>query len=657
MMLKKTFTVLLSFIGFLGAAVAADGDTTEIITHQDILIQTNPSKGRTDYYGWGAFPKEGSFQRMYAELSFECPDGLRCGEWDYLNYIYLRTRKGDHNDTLNWEIMRFITPYGFSFNSRWKHTWRFDITDFESLFRDSVEIQYRHTGYEAKNDRGWIINLKFVMIEGKPDREVLNISRMYQKSVPFGDVAKFRDNTPEFTWTPTKGTKTSRIKIIQTGHGMDQPSNCAEFCPRNRFLYMDGNCFDTSLVWRADCGENPVYPQAGTWIYDRSGWCPGQNVLEYNVDLTEDGSELRDIVHTFDLDMEAYTKTSGNSNYVITAYLVEYGDIKKGQDASIIDIIQPSTHSQHLRRNPICSEPTILVKNNGKSPLFSIDIDYGVKGGKKSSHHWVGKLRFGETTEIRLPYKMDWTPVSNQFEASIVKTNGVKDWDPSNNTLAVEMPEPPKLMTDKIVVFFRSNNAPMENSWKILDAGGHVYKERKSFPTANTLYRDTVELYNGCFTFILDDRGTPNPAYPLNEDGIGWWGNTTDGNGSIQLRSVTGSILAAFNPDFGSEVRTEFTVGYALNQDNLGSRPSQMKVFPNPATDGFMVDLPERFVKSTNPSSLEVFTLEGRKVYEERFSRLSSSAIWINSESLKAGAYIVKFRQNNDLCTSKVLLK
>jgi hypothetical protein len=269
----------------------------------------------------------------------------------------------------------------------------------------------------------------------------------------------------------------------------------------------------------------------------------------------------------------------------------------------------------------------------------------------------VGELRFGETTEIRLPYKMDWTPVSNQFEASIVKTNGVKDWDPSNNTLAVEMPEPPKLMPDKIVVFFRSNNAPMENSWKILDAGGHVYKERKSFPTANTLYRDTVELYNGCFTFILDDRGTPNPAYPLNEDGIGWWGNTTDGNGSIQLRSTTGSILAAFNPDFGSEVRTEFTVGYALNQDNLGSRPSQMKVFPNPATDGFMVDLPERFVKSTNPSSLEVFTLEGRKVYEECFSRLSSSAIWINSESLKAGAYIVKFRQNNDLCTSKVLLK
>ena len=88
MMLKKTYTILLSFIGFLGAAVAADGDTTEIITHQDVLIQTNPSKGRTDYYGWGAFPKEGSYQRMYTELSFECPDGLKCGEWDYLNYIY-----------------------------------------------------------------------------------------------------------------------------------------------------------------------------------------------------------------------------------------------------------------------------------------------------------------------------------------------------------------------------------------------------------------------------------------------------------------------------------------------------------------------------------------------------------------------------------------
>ena len=650
-MLRKAL-LLLAFTASLFTSLYAEaGDTTEIITHQDVLIQTDPSKGRTDYYGWGAFPKEGNYQRMYAELSFECPDGLKCGEWDYLNYIYLRTRKGEHNDTLNWEIMRFITPYGFSFNSRWKHTWRFDITDFESLFRDSVEIQYRHTGYEAKNDRGWIINLKFVMIEGNPDREVLNIQRMYQKSVPYGDVQKFRDNTPEFTWTPMGKTKTSRIKIIQTGHGMDQPSNCAEFCPRNRFLYLDGECFDTSLVWRADCGENPVYPQAGTWIYDRSGWCPGQNVLEYNIDLPENGTE-----HTFDLDMESYTKSSGNSNYVITAYLIEYGDIKKGQDASIIDVIQPSTHPQHLRQNPICSEPIVLVKNNGKSPLYSIDLEYGIKGGTKSKHHWTGKLLFGETTEIRLPYQMDWTPVSNEFEASITETNGVGDWDPSNNTLSVEMPEPPKVMPEKIVVFFRSNNAPMENSWKILDAGGNIYKERKSFPSANTLYRDTVELYNGCFTFILDDRGTPNPSYPLNEDGIGWWGNTTDGNGSIQIRSTTGSILAAFNPDFGSEVRTEFSVGYAVDKKDLGTRPSEMKIFPNPASEGFMIDLPQRFANNATPSKVEISTLDGRIVYTKAFTQLTSTAIWLKPDNIQAGAYIVKFRQNNDLCTSKVLL-
>ena len=552
MNLRKMVPLTYFLLGFLGSSHAKSGDTIQIVTHQNVLIQTDPNIGQTQYFAWGKFPKTGKFQRMYAELSFRCPDNLRCGEWDYLNYIYLRTRKGDKNDTLNWEIMRFITPYGFSFNKNWNHTWRFDITDFESLFRDSIEIEYKHTGYEARNDRGWILDLKFILVEGEPEREVLNINRMYQKSVPYGNDDVFREQTPEYSWISHPKVHNSRIKIIQTGHGMDKPSNCAEFCPKFRYLKLDGNYVDTSLVWRENCGENPVYPQAGTWLYDRSGWCPGQNVEEYHYDFSDAGNTS----HTFDLDMESYVSEGGGANYVITTYLIEYGPYKYHSDISITDVIQPSTHPQHARYNPICSEPIIEIINRGKNPAFSIDIEYGIQGGKMSNHHWVGQLDFGQKTQLRLPYKMHWTPVSENFVSPIRYLNGTPVHDPSNNTIKVPMPSAPKVFSSKIIVMFRTNNAYKETSWRFMDAGGNMYRGRNSFDAPQTIYRDTIDFYNGCFTFVVDDRGESPSDYPLNKDGLNWWGNTFDGAGAVQLRDAqTGAVIHSFNPDFGSEVR------------------------------------------------------------------------------------------------------
>jgi hypothetical protein len=520
--------------------------------------------------------------------------------------------------------------------------------------RDSVEIEYQHTGYEAKNDRGWIIDLKFVFVEGEPLRDVLGIKRMYQKSVPFGDDAVFEQQTPDVTWKPTPGTETSRIKIIQTGHGMDQPSNCAEFCPRSRYLWLDGKYVDTSLVWRDDCGANPVYPQNGTWIYDRSAWCPGQNVDEYNFDFKEKG----DSTHTFDLDMQSYTKTSGNSNYVITCYLVEYGPFKYTSDAAILDVIQPSKHPQHLRQNPICSEPIITVRNNGTTPVYSLDIEYGISGGSLSKHHWVGVLPFGGTAQVRLPYKMDWTPVSENFEARILKSNGNADQDESNNYIKVAMPAPPKLLPAKVVVMFRTNVAFKETSWRVLDAGGNVYKARNNFNAPNTIYRDTLNLYNGCFTFVVDDSGEPPAGMPLNEDGLNWWANSFDGSGAVQLRNAdNGSLIHNFNGDFGSEIRLEFSVGYMVDIDKMGSYSTELRAYPNPSDGNFMIDIPERFAKNTSPATLEIVDLQGKIIQSQTITQINNALFTVNTEKIAKGMYLVKLKQNHDLCTTKVLLR
>ena len=68
---------------------AAPGDTSSVKTHVNQLIRTDPGVGYTAYKSWGVFPAQGSnIHKVMMKLSFKCPSGENCGEWDYLNYVY-----------------------------------------------------------------------------------------------------------------------------------------------------------------------------------------------------------------------------------------------------------------------------------------------------------------------------------------------------------------------------------------------------------------------------------------------------------------------------------------------------------------------------------------------------------------------------------------
>ena len=89
------------FILLLGVTSTIGAQVSTVQTHKDVVIQTEPSRGFTNYSGWGVFPTEGkTYSKVTATLTFECAPGLRCGEWDYLNYIYLGKRRGNKKDSL-----------------------------------------------------------------------------------------------------------------------------------------------------------------------------------------------------------------------------------------------------------------------------------------------------------------------------------------------------------------------------------------------------------------------------------------------------------------------------------------------------------------------------------------------------------------------------
>jgi hypothetical protein len=583
-------TILLPISGF-----AAPGDTVLVTTHNNVLIRTNPAVGSTDYVGWGNFPTT-DVHKILMKLNFSCPPGESCGEWDYLNYIYIRRVGGQNGSSLDLELARYITPYGLGYGPTWRGEWLLDVSDFAGLLKDSVEIQYRHTGFETNVGRGWIVDLEFVCIEGPPARDFIRVNKLWNGNFSYGNQANpINTQLAPKSITLNANTQLLRSYIVQTGHSFGDPENCAEFCPKQRTLRRDGTPYSTKLVWRDNCGENPNFPQAGTWLYDRSAWCPGDIAYPDVVDLPASGGAT----HEFRMEMENYVNQGTNSpNYVIESFLFEYGESNIGRDVSIEDIAAPSRHYYHSRYNPICGKPIVRIQNNGSEVLTSCIITYGDKNGAKSSFTWTGSLNQRETATVELLANVAWN-TGGTFEAVVSSPNGQSDELSFNNRMESQYLAPLEL-PESFVVNIRSNNFGNETSWKITDMQGNIVASRSSFAN-NTEYRDTVTLPWGCYRFMLEDS---------DEDGLAWWANN-DGDGFVRFRKISSGFHKFWGGDFGSNIIQEFTVGGALNTADAVVVDNKTLLYPNPSAEGSQLEI---ILKQPEQAQIQIVSAAGQVV-------------------------------------------
>jgi hypothetical protein len=629
-------------------SMAAAGDTTVAHVYQDEVIVTNPGQGFNNYYKWGEFPAATqTYSKVIMYLTFQCPNTMGCAEWDYLDPISIGRTGGVNGTNLDWEFARFITPYGnsWSANSSFKHGWYYDVTDFASLLHDSVEIIYNHTGYEA-NTRGWKINMTFYFIEGTPDRDIKNITRIYQGG--YGYDANIETNLSAQSITYGANTNEARVKIIQSGHGMND-QNCSEFCPKQRWVKYDADTINDRIMWR-ECGFNSLFPQAGTWLYDRGNWCPGASVKYDDIDIH---GVTPGTAHTFDIDMEAATGNFGTQ--AITAYVIEYGSPNYTTDVSLENIIAPSNEYEASRMNPICSEPVIVIKNNGTAPLTSLDIVYGVPGGTQGTYNWTGNLAYLAVDTVRITQAVNWTPGSNTFQVQLQNPNNGTDQNIHNDFSVSAFTNPPVVNTDKMQIYFRTNNAPTENRYRLMDmTTGSIVSQKSNFTVALQDNRDTVELISGhCYSFEFYDDGPPPSLNPLNNDGLNWWANPDDGAGVLRfMPMVTAIPIKNFATDFGTKILYQFMCRFPLAISGTETKDISVIVSPNPSTDGiFNVD----YSLPGDRATLEVYNMVGMKVSSKELNNKNGQAT-VSLKDMSKGIYLIKILTADKLVnTQKVI--
>lgn len=539
------------------------------------------------------------------------------------------------------ELMSFVTPYGIGLDLGMQgKTWYFDMTDYAPLLKGKKRFLMTMGGqYQEQMD------IDFLFIVGTPPRNVLNCDQLWQGGARLGGVSigNITNNTQFTTQTVTTNSLASAFKMRSTitGHGaegeFDQNGGLV-----NHYFNINGGANEYSWQITRRCAGNPIYPQGGTWVYDRQGWCPGEYSLLKEYDITSHitpGSTV-----TLDYNCSNPVVSSGDYRYIAAHQLISYGAPNHNLDAALIEVQKPGNYVVYSRENPMCSKPVIAVQNTGSVTITDLDIDYWMNNSTaKETYHWTGSLPFMDTAIISLPIGSLWlnglTPSNNKFNVELKKANNSTDNYQYNNKVVSPFTLP-DLLTDSITVEVKTNNYPYENSYKLVDVNGTVVPGASPLALANTVYADSYIL-NGCYKLIFEDTG---------EDGLQWWASTAQGAGYIQLKNAQGVVIKTFNADFGKGFEYSFsTKPYAYVGIKENKLNNEVRIHPNPAHDKFQISMP-----STENVTVTITDMLGR-VYELSYSTAKDNMVF-DTETLKAGVYLVKVTQNNQTTIKKIII-
>lgn len=477
-------------------------------------------------------------------------DKYPCGEWDY----YWNTRLMIPNaDSLEiFTLGSFITPYGkrlkLGGDAGWE--WIYDISEYEPLLRGEREL------FAGNNQE--LLDLKFLFIKGKPIRNVLAVENIY----PWGDYKYEYLATDsilkEQQIVLSEKASAFRIKAVISGHGHAGPYNCCEWDSKTHTYYLNKWERYRWNVWK-DCGNNPIYPQGGTWPFDRAGWCPGTKVDEYEFEITPKVNPGDTI--SVDYAIEYFQDNGEKDGHFRMAHqLFSFGPPNFKYDAALVEIITPSSRDGYSRENPNCGNPTIVIKNTGFNPLKQLNISYGFNGRRKAKHEWYGELDFLESEVVVLP-ALKWKKMREDglFEVELsLSDKNTMDENPKNNKLSSVYVKP-QTYPEEFVLSIKTNNLgrASENSYRITDSYGMVWYDGDNLEDDNN-YRIPIKLSKGCYQFKFMDKM---------DDGISihWWYRNSAPemvgiNGQVQFETLQGDTLKVFNPDFGQELNMNFIV-------------------------------------------------------------------------------------------------
>ena len=554
------------------------------------------------------------------------------------------------------ELARVITPYGSGLASNWEREFWFDVTDYITVLKDTLTLRAHYSGWSS----GFACTLDFYFIEGTPPRNVIDVKNIYQGNYGYTNEDYFEDSLiNNKSLLVDQNTNNAMVRFVPTGHSFDNNQYAAEFYDMEYSLVVNNNVAGRGNIWKDDCGDNSLFPQGGTWLTNRANWCPGDRGYWHDYEVgsfINSGSENVLNIDFASLNWAGHSGTcpvqsNGVCNvqtpvYTIAAQLFTYEDYNHILDAEIVDIIAPTDKYDYSRINPICGRPRIIIKNLGSEVLSSLKITYGGKTAKKSTYLWEGNLAFNEMEEVELPDpgSTAWAEGDSDliFEVVLSEPNGGQD-ENTDNDYYFSSYEKTELWPEEILLWYKTNSAGNETSYKIEDYEGNLIFSSEPL-AANTTYRDTLNLSPGCYRFSLLDSGCDGLSYFANNDGTGYF----------RIHKTDGTLgqLSNFNANFGCKEEIWFTVGYTMGKPETISNvlKEAFKVYPNPSFGKFTIDY-----IAEQKSNCTIYNMLGKELKQFEINA-GQGNLEVDINNLSDGIYLLNFKSGSNVYT-KILFK
>jgi len=540
------------------------------------------------------------------------------------------------------EILSLVTPYGngLDLGAEGK-TFYFDVTDYAPILKGEKFMSLEMGGQNQEE-----MDIQFWFIKGTPPQDVVSVQNIWPfRRGWYAQIQEDRFFEPR-TLTLNPEAAAYKLRSAITGHGQN-----GEFVPRTHYLNLDGGPQEFVYeVWK-ECATIPIYPQGGTWLFDRAGWCPGHptDVHQFWLNDYGPGDEV-------EVDYGVNGALMSEANYLVSNQLVTYEAPNFEVDAAMEAIVRPSTRVEYERYNPMCSQPIVIVQNTGASAITELEIAYGLEGGQTLTHSWEGQLAFLDTVHITLPAPglSFWSGIEEKatFFAQISGVNGGNDEYQDNNTMQSTVELPRVFAIEQLLQFhFRTNNRASENRYSIRDAGGNVVLERDNMSNATT-YMDDIELPAGCYTLHVEDSG---------DDGLSYWywdaigENVGSGSASFKryINDAVQLTIQGFQPEFGRNLFFDFVLPVTTSNEDL-TEARRFSAYPNPAHNELTVELQGFEAQELH---LQLFSLTGQLMTAERLPHDGSGFIQheLDMSALPAGIYLLKVQGQDRVWTREVV--
>lgn len=538
------------------------------------------------------------------------------------------------------ELVSFVTPYGIGLDLGVNgKTWIFDMSDYVNLLKGNKRLTMAGGVWQEEMD------LEFLFIVGTPPRNVVQYDQLWQGMFRKGDVtlANINNGTafPTNSFNFSSQATSFKLKSSITGHGA-----AGEFSQNGGQIQHRIRANDVQqLSWTItqQCSENPIYPQGGTWAYNRQGWCPGQRTLLKEFDITSFAAPGSTVA--LDYRTSNAQQPGGDYRYITAHQIIGYGAPNFPTDAAIEVVKAPNNAIAEFGRiNPMCEQPRITLRNTGANAITTVQFEYWLNN--TDAHQiftWNGNLASMSAVDLLLPVQELWSSgvqsSGNKFHAKIALVNGAPDGYPHNNLYHSSFTLPDVLPTSfKIRV--KTNNNPGQNYYNLYDDAG-VLIENRTFPAANTIYTFayTAPLVTpGCYRLRMEDTGN---------NGLQWWAAAAQGAGYMQILDANDVVLKTFNPDFGGGFDYSFSINSLLGTD-VFIADSGIKLYPNPSNDTFKLE-----GQRLAGSKITITDALGKIV---RVANADSPLVEFTHQ-LTAGLYFVKIDAQGQTETHKLLVQ